>query len=107
QSYCNTVPTPEGGTHEAGFRAALTRGLKAYADLAGEKRAGIVTAEDVAAQAGGLISVFVRNPEFQGQTKERLSSSDAQRLVEQALRDPFDHWLTAAPKSASALLEFV
>jgi len=107
QSYCNTVPTPEGGTHEAGLRAALTRGLKAYAELTGEKRGGILTAEDVVAQAGSLISVFIRNPEFQGQTKERLSSSEAQRLVEAALRDPFDHWLTAAPKSAQRLLEFV
>ncbi len=107
QSYCNTVPTPEGGTHEAGFRAALTRGLKGYAELSGEKRAGLITAEDVAAQAGMLISVFVRNPEFQGQTKERLSSPDAQRLVEAALRDPLDHWLTAQPKAAGALLQFV
>ena len=107
QSYCNTIPTPEGGTHEAGLRAALTRGLKAYADLTNEKRGGLITAEDVLANAGALISVFVRNPEFQGQTKERLSSADAQRLVETALRDPFDHWLTAAPKTASALLEFV
>ncbi|WP_158918005.1 DNA topoisomerase IV subunit B [Caulobacter sp. S45] len=107
QSYCNTVPTPEGGTHEAGLRAVLTRGLKQYADLTGDKRAGILTAEDVAAQAGALISVFIRNPEFQGQTKERLSSSDAQRLVENTLRDPFDHWLTAQPKSANALLQFV
>ncbi|CAN5383031.1 DNA topoisomerase IV subunit B [soil metagenome] len=107
QSYCNTVPTPEGGAHEAGLRAALTRGLKAYADLTGEKRGGIITADDVVSQAGCLVSVFVSNPEFQGQTKERLSSSDAQRLVENALRDPFDHWLTAQPKAASALLEFV
>ncbi|MEO8812075.1 MAG: DNA topoisomerase IV subunit B, partial [Caulobacteraceae bacterium] len=107
RSYCNTVPTPEGGTHEAGLRAVLTRGLKAYADLAGEKRGGLITAEDVLAQAGALISVFVRNPEFQGQTKERLSSSDAQRLVEGAVRDPFDHWLTAQPKAAGALLAFV
>jgi topoisomerase-4 subunit B len=107
QSYCNTVPTPEGGTHEAGLRAALTRGLKTYGDLVGEKRAGLITAEDVVAQAGCLISVFIRNPEFQGQTKERLSSSEAQRLVENALRDPFDHWLTAQPKSASTLLAFV
>ncbi|QUD88164.1 DNA topoisomerase IV subunit B [Phenylobacterium montanum] len=106
-SYCNTVPTPEGGTHESGFRAALTRGLKAYAELTGEKRAGIITADDVIAQAGALISVFIRNPEFQGQTKERLSSSDAQRLVEAALRDPFDHWLTASPKAANLLLQFV
>jgi topoisomerase-4 subunit B len=107
QSYCNTVPTPEGGTHEAGLRAALTRGLKAYAELTGEKRGTILTADDVISQAGALISVFIRNPEFQGQTKERLSSSDAQKLVENALRDPFDHWLTAQPKAASALLEFV
>jgi topoisomerase-4 subunit B len=107
QSYCNTVPTPEGGTHEAGLRAALTRGLKAYAELTGEKRASLLTAEDVISGAGALISVFVRNPEFQGQTKERLSSADAQRLVEAALRDPFDHWLTAAPKMADRLLEFV
>jgi topoisomerase-4 subunit B len=107
QSYCNTVPTPEGGTHEAGFRAVLLRGLKAYGELTGEKRIGLITAEDVVAQAGALISVFVRNPEFQGQTKERLSSSDAQRLVENALRDPFDHWLTAQPRAATALLEFV
>jgi topoisomerase-4 subunit B len=107
QSYCNTVPTPEGGTHEAGLRAAVTRGLKAYGELVGEKRAGLITADDVLAQAGALISVFIRNPEFQGQTKERLSSSEAQRLVETAIRDPFDHWLTAQPKSASALLQFV
>ncbi|HPA39706.1 MAG TPA: DNA topoisomerase IV subunit B, partial [Phenylobacterium sp.] len=107
QSYCNTVPTPEGGTHEAGLRAALTRGLKAYAELTGEKRGGLITAEDVVAQAGALVSVFIANPEFQGQTKERLSSAEAQRLVENALRDPFDHWLTAQPKSASALLQFV
>ncbi|MBB3890278.1 topoisomerase-4 subunit B [Phenylobacterium haematophilum] len=107
QSYCNTVPTPEGGTHEAGLRAALTRGLKQYAELTGEKRGGVITAEDVVAQAGALVSVFIANPEFQGQTKEKLSSSDAQRLVENALRDPFDHWLTAQPKSASLLLQFV
>jgi len=107
QSYCNTVPTPEGGTHEAGFRAALTRGLKQYAELTGEKRGAIITADDVVSQAGALVSVFVANPEFQGQTKERLSSSDAQKLVEKALADPFDHWLTAQPKAASALLEFV
>ena len=107
QSYCNTVPTPEGGTHEAGLRAALTRGLKAYAEMTGEKRGGLITAEDVVAQAGALISVFIRNPEFQGQTKERLSSSEAQKLVETALRDPFDHWLTAQPKQATALLHFV
>ena len=107
RSYCNTVPTPEGGTHEAGLRAVLTRGLKQYAELTGDKRATILTADDVIAQAGALISVFVKNPEFQGQTKERLSSIDAQRLVEAALRDPFDHWLTAQPKNAAALLNFV
>lgn len=107
RSYCNTVPTPEGGTHEAGLRAVLTRGLKAYAELTGERRGAQITAEDVIANAGALISVFIRDPEFQGQTKERLSSADAQRLVEGALRDPFDHWLTAQPRAAGALLAFV
>jgi topoisomerase-4 subunit B len=107
RSYCNTVPTPEGGAHEAGLRAVLTRGLKAYADLVGEKRGAVITADDVMAEAGALISVFIRNPEFQGQTKERLSSIEAQRLVESALRDPFDHWLAAQPKAAGALLGFV
>ncbi len=107
QSYCNTVPTTEGGTHEAGLRAVLMRGLKAYGEMTGEKRAGLITAEDVIGNAGALISVFIRNPEFQGQTKEKLSSSEAQRLVETVLRDPFDHWLTAAPKSADRLLEFI
>jgi topoisomerase-4 subunit B len=107
RSYCNAIGTPEGGTHESGFRAVLTRGLKAYAELTGEKRGALVTADDVMAEAGAMISVFIRNPEFQGQTKERLSSIDAQRLVEGALRDPFDHWLAAQPKAAGALLGFV
>ncbi|WP_414644980.1 DNA topoisomerase IV subunit B, partial [Brevundimonas sp.] len=106
-SYCNTVSTPDGGTHEAGFRAALVKGLKAYGELTGEKRAGLITAEDVIANAGAMISVFIRNPEFQGQTKDRLSSPEGQKLVEQLLRDPLDHWLTESPKQANTLLGFV
>ena len=107
QSYCNTIPTPDGGTHEAGLRASLTRSLKAYAEMTGDKRGGLITAEDVAASAGVVISVFIRNPEFQGQTKDRLSSPDAARLVERALADPFDHWLTSSPKQADKLLQFI
>ncbi|CAN7224729.1 DNA topoisomerase IV subunit B [Brevundimonas sp. LjRoot202] len=107
QSYCNTVSTPDGGTHEAGFRAALVKGLKAYGELTNEKRAGLITAEDVIANAGALISVFIRNPEFQGQTKDRLSSPEGARLVEQLMRDPLDHWLTESPKQANTLLGFV
>ena len=107
QSYCNTIPTQDGGTHEAGLRAALTRSLKAYAEMSGEKRATLITAEDVVAQAGVVISVFIKNPEFQGQTKDRLSSADAQKLVERALADPFDHWLTQSPKQADRLLQFI
>ncbi len=107
QSYCNTVATPDGGTHEAGFRAALVKGLKAYGELSNEKRASIITAEDVIANAGAMISVFLRNPEFQGQTKDRLSSPEGARLVEQLVRDPFDHWLTESPKQATTMLGFV
>ena len=106
-SYCNTVSTPDGGTHEAGFRAALVKGLKSYGDLTNEKRAGQITAEDVIANAGALISVFIRNPEFQGQTKDRLSSPDGQKIVEALMRDPLDHWLTENPKQANVLLGFV
>ncbi len=105
-SYCNTVPTPEGGTHEAGLRAALTKGLRAYGELIKNKRASILTAEDILGSAGALLSVFIREPEFQGQTKEKLASSDASRLVEAAVRDHFDHWLTASPQEAAKLLDW-
>ncbi len=106
-SYCNTIPTGEGGTHETGFRNVLMRGLKAYADLTGNKRASIVTSEDVMISAAGMLSVFIREPEFVGQTKDRLATIEAQRIVEAALRDPFDHWLADNPQEASKLLEWV
>jgi len=107
QSYCNTVPTAEGGTHEAGLRSALTRGLKAYGEIAGVKRASAVTAEDVLGTAGALLSVFVRNPEFQGQTKDKLATAEAQKIVENAVRPAFDHWLASNPKQAGTLLDWV
>ena len=106
-SYCNTIPTAEGGTHEAGLRAALSKGLKAYADLAGNKKAGNVTPEDIMTTAGALLSVFVRNPEFQGQTKDKLATAEALRLVENAIRPAFDHWLASHPKQANDLLDWV
>jgi topoisomerase-4 subunit B len=106
-SYCNTIPTTQGGTHEAGFRNVLTRGLRAHAELTGNKRAAIVTAEDVMISAAGMLSVFIREPEFVGQTKDRLATVEAQRLVETAIRDPFDHWLADNPQEASKLLEWV
>ncbi|QKC99684.1 DNA topoisomerase IV subunit B [Mesorhizobium sp. NZP2298] len=106
-SYCNTIPTGEGGTHEAGFRNVLTRGLRAHADLVGNKRASIVTSEDVMISAAGMLSVFIREPEFVGQTKDRLATIEAIRIVETAIRDPFDHWLADNPQEASKLLEWV
>ena len=105
-TYCNTIPTPEGGTHEAGLRAALLKGLRAYGELTGNKKTSLITGDDVTVALAGLLSVFIREPEFQGQTKERLSSADAQKLVESAVRDHFDHWLTAAPQQAARLLEW-
>ncbi|PHP65070.1 DNA topoisomerase IV subunit B [Zhengella mangrovi] len=106
-SYCNTVPTPEGGTHEAGLRAALTKGLKAYADLTGVKRASIISNDDVMISAAGMMSVFIREPEFVGQTKDKLATAEAHRIVENAVRDAFDHWLAASPQQASNLLDWV
>jgi topoisomerase IV subunit B len=106
-SYCNTIPTPEGGTHEAGFRIALTKGLKAYADLTGNKRAANITTDDVMISAAGMLSVFIREPEFVGQTKDRLATVEAQRIVENVIRDPFDHYLADNPNEADKLLEWV
>jgi topoisomerase IV subunit B len=107
-SYCNTIPTPDGGTHESGLRAALSRGLKDHAERVGQgKRAAAITSEDVMASAGAMLSVFIREPEFQGQTKDRLATAEAQRIVEQAIKDPFDHWLAGNPLQANRLLDFV
>jgi topoisomerase-4 subunit B len=107
-SYCNTVPTPDGGTHESGMRSALLRGLKDHAERVGQgKRAAGITSEDVMAGAAIMLSVFVREPEFQGQTKDRLATAEAQRIVEQAIKDPFDHWLSGNPLQANRLLDFV
>ena len=105
-TYANTIPTPQGGTHEAGFRAALVKGLRAYGELKKEKRAGNVTAEDLLGGLAGMLSVFVRNPHFQGQTKDKLTNAEAAKLVEGALRDHFDHWLAGDPATADNLLAF-
>jgi topoisomerase-4 subunit B len=106
QSYCNTVPTPDGGTHEAGLRMALLRGLKNYAELTKNKGAANLTAEDVLASCSAMLSVFVREPEFVGQTKDKLASGEATRIVDTALRDAFDHWLAASPQQAGKLLDW-
>jgi topoisomerase IV subunit B len=106
-SYCNTIPTPDGGTHESGLRTALLRGLKDHADRIGQsKRAAALTTDDVMASCAALISIFIREPEFQGQNKGRLQTADAARLVEGAVRDAFDHWLAAAPSQAAKLLDW-
>ena len=107
QSYCNTVPTPEGGTHEAGFWTAILKGIRAYGDLVKNRKAIEITREDLAAGGCALVSCFIREPEFVGQTKDRLATADAARLVEGAVRDHFDTWLGADPKSAGAILDFL
>jgi topoisomerase-4 subunit B len=107
QSYCNTIPTHEGGTHEAGFWAAILKGVRAYGELVRNRKATEITREDLLAGGCALVSCFVREPEFVGQTKDRLSTADAARLVEGAVRDHFDNWLAANTKSAGAILDFL
>jgi topoisomerase-4 subunit B len=107
QSYCNTVPTPEGGTHEAGFWSAILKGIKAYGELTNNRKAGNITREDLTAGGCALVSCFIREPEFVGQTKDRLATVDAQRMVDAAVRDHFDNWLAADTKSAGAILDFL
>ncbi len=106
-SYCNTVPTSEGGTHEMGLRGALAKGLRAYGDLAGNKKSSMITTDDVMSSAGIMLSVFIREPEFQGQTKEKLATVEAGRIVESTVRDHFDHWLAGHPAQADKLLDWV
>ncbi|NHO31311.1 DNA topoisomerase IV subunit B [Acetobacter fallax] len=106
-SFCNTIPTPLGGTHETGCRAALLKGLRAWGEQRSNRRATIITAEDILGAVAAQLSLFIRDPQFQGQTKEKLTSSEASKLVETALRDRFDHWLSANPTQADALLAFV
>jgi len=107
-SYCNTIPTQDGGTHEAGLRSALTRGIRDHAERAGHaKRAANVTQDDVMIGAGCMLSVFIREPEFQGQTKDRLATVEAQRITEAAIKDNVDHWLAGNPAHANRLLDWV
>ena len=107
QSYCNTVPTPEGGTHVTGFWTAILKGIRAYGELVGNRKAVQITRDDLVAGGCALVSCFVREPEFVGQTKDRLATVEAQRLVENSIRDHFDNWLAADTKSAGAILDFL
>ena len=107
QSYCNTVPTPEGGTHEAGFWAAVLKGIRGYGELASNRKAASITRDDLTSGGCALVSCFIREPEFVGQTKDRLATTEAAKLVEASVRDHFDNWLAADPKSAGAILDFL
>jgi topoisomerase-4 subunit B len=107
RTYCNTVPTPQGGSHEAGLRMGLVRGLKTFGEMAGNKKAAQILADDIIGGACAMLSVFIRDPQFQGQTKEKLSSPEASRLVEQAMKDRFELWLAEDPASANLLMERV
>ena len=107
QSYCNTIPTPEGGTHENGFWSAILKGIRAYGELINNRRAKDIVREDLITGGCALVSCFIREPEFVGQTKDRLATVEAQRLVENSVRDHFDNWLAADTKSAGAILDFL
>ena len=106
-SYCNTVPTPFGGTHESGLKSALTKAIKAHGEMLSIKNVGKVMADDVVGGAGIMLSVFIRDPQFQGQTKEKLTTAEAAKLVEGGVRDHFDHWLSQDPEVARKLVEHI
>jgi topoisomerase-4 subunit B len=106
RSYCNTIPTGEGGTHENGFRSALSKSLREFGERVGNKKAAQITADDVMGTAAAMLSIFIREPEFQGQTKDKLATVEAGRIVENAIKDAFDHWLTDSPQQATKLLEW-
>lgn len=106
-SYCNTIPTPQGGTHESGLRNALSRGIRSYGEMVGNKKAANITADDVFGGAFILLSVFIRDPQFQGQTKEKLASAPVTKWVDTAIKDTFDLWLSADPARSNLLLEHI
>jgi len=106
-SYCNTVPTPDGGTHESGLKSSLAKGLRGYGERTKNRQAGQITGDDVLGSAAVMLSIFIREPSFHGQTKEKLANPEAAKQVEGVVRDHFDHWLSAAPKAANDLLAFV
>ncbi|MTD93789.1 DNA topoisomerase IV subunit B [Hyphomicrobium sp. xq] len=106
RSYCNTIPTAEGGTHENGFRSALSKGLREFGERIGNRKAPQITADDVMGTAAAMLSLFIREPEFQGQTKDKLATQEATRIVESAVKDAFDHWLTESPQQATRLLDW-
>ncbi|TVQ35454.1 MAG: DNA topoisomerase IV subunit B [Geminicoccaceae bacterium] len=104
--YCNTVPTPDGGSHEQGLRGGLLRGFKAHAERIGQKKAGLVTADDLLGGAAILLSVFIKNPQFQGQTKARLIVPDVVRPIDASIKDRFELWLSANKATADALIGY-
>lgn len=106
-SYCNTIPTKEGGTHEAGLRMALTRGLRSFGEKIGNKKVTAITTDDVMISASAMLAVYIREPEFVGQTKDKLATVEAQRIVEKAVSDQFEHWLTANRGDSEKLLDWV
>jgi len=106
-SYCNTIPTPLGGTHDNGMRAAISRGMKSFGEMMNNKKVGLITADDILGGAVVVLSVFIHDPQFQGQTKDKLVSNSATRLVENAIRDPFDHFLSGNPDNANKLLNYI
>ena len=107
KSYCNTVPTPEGGTHESGFWAAILKSIKSYGERINSKKSKDITREDLTLGSCALVSCFIQEPEFVGQTKDRLATVEAQKLVESSVRDHFDNWLASDSKSATAILDFL
>jgi len=104
-SYCNTIPTPQGGTHESGLRSALLRGVRGYGEMTGNRRVAAITGDDVFGDATALLSLFIRDPQFQGQTKDKLATASAARFVDGVVKDHFDHWLCADPAGAKVLLD--
>ena len=107
KSYCNTVPTPEGGTHESGFWAAILKSIKTYGERINSRKSKDITREDLTLGSCALVSCFIQEPEFVGQTKDRLATVEAQKLVENSVRDHFDNWLASDSKSANAILDFL
>lgn len=108
ESFVNLIPTPAGGTHEAGLRDGLFGAMKAFMEAHGLMTKGVkLLAEDVFARASFVLSCKALDPQFQGQTKEKLTSRDALRLVSGFVRPQFEYWLNDHVEDGKKLAELV
>jgi DNA gyrase subunit B/topoisomerase-4 subunit B len=106
RSYVNGIPTTQGGTHEQGFRSAVVKATRSFMEAAGLAPKGVnITAEDIREGIVGVLSIYIHEPQFQGQTKERLGNPEVQNQVDSAIRPALETFLLENRTAGGAIVE--